>query len=109
MGKPAILLHTTDGGANWERIPLSSKLPGELGASWGLEEFGVRGVLWGTLFVLSTEARSLPSHGALTWQLQWPPCGKCARRCGGLPAHAANARCSPAQRRHTRVLIAFHA
>lgn len=28
MGKPAILLHTTDGGANWERVPLSSKLPG---------------------------------------------------------------------------------
>ena len=27
-GKPAILLHTTDGGKNWERIPLSSKLPG---------------------------------------------------------------------------------
>ncbi len=29
VGKPAILLHTTDGGKNWERIPLSSKLPGE--------------------------------------------------------------------------------
>ena len=28
VGKPAILLHTTDGGANWERIPLSAKLPG---------------------------------------------------------------------------------
>ena len=28
MGKPAILLHTTDGGANWERVPLSAKLPG---------------------------------------------------------------------------------
>lgn len=28
MGKPAILLHTTDGGDNWERIPLSAKLPG---------------------------------------------------------------------------------
>jgi len=27
-GKPAILLHTSDGGKNWERIPLSSKLPG---------------------------------------------------------------------------------
>ena len=27
-GKPAILLHTTDGGASWERVPLSSKLPG---------------------------------------------------------------------------------
>lgn len=23
MGKPAILLHTTDGGKSWERIPLS--------------------------------------------------------------------------------------
>lgn len=28
MGKPAILLHTSDGGKNWERIPLSAKLPG---------------------------------------------------------------------------------
>lgn len=28
VGKPAILLHTTDGGKNWERIPLSAKLPG---------------------------------------------------------------------------------
>jgi len=28
VGKPAILLHTADGGANWERVPLSAKLPG---------------------------------------------------------------------------------
>ncbi len=28
MGKPNILIHTTDGGKNWERVPLSSKLPG---------------------------------------------------------------------------------
>ena len=28
MGKPAILLHTKDGGSNWERVPLSAKLPG---------------------------------------------------------------------------------
>ncbi len=28
VGKPAILLHTNDGGTNWERIPLSAKLPG---------------------------------------------------------------------------------
>lgn len=28
VGKPAILLHTGDGGKNWERIPLSNKLPG---------------------------------------------------------------------------------
>ena len=28
MGKPAILLHTTDGGKSWERIALSDKLPG---------------------------------------------------------------------------------
>jgi hypothetical protein len=28
VGKPAILLHTSDGGKNWERIPLSNKLPG---------------------------------------------------------------------------------
>ncbi len=27
-GKPAILLHTTDSGENWERVPLSAKLPG---------------------------------------------------------------------------------
>ena len=28
VGKPAILLHTNDGGDNWERVPLSAKLPG---------------------------------------------------------------------------------
>ncbi len=28
VGRPAILLHTTDGGTNWERVPLSAKLPG---------------------------------------------------------------------------------
>jgi photosystem II stability/assembly factor-like uncharacterized protein len=28
VGKPAILLHTGDGGKSWERIPLSAKLPG---------------------------------------------------------------------------------
>ena len=28
MGKPAILLHSSDSGATWERIPLSAKLPG---------------------------------------------------------------------------------
>ena len=28
VGKPAILLHTKDGGSNWERVPLSAKLPG---------------------------------------------------------------------------------
>ena len=29
IGKPPILLHTKDKGQNWERIPLSPKLPGE--------------------------------------------------------------------------------
>ena len=29
MGKPAILLHTTDGGNSWERVALSDKLPGD--------------------------------------------------------------------------------
>jgi len=29
LGKPPILLHTTDEGKSWERIPLSPKLPGE--------------------------------------------------------------------------------
>jgi hypothetical protein len=33
VGKPAILLHTTDGGKNWERVPLSAKLPGVLRVS----------------------------------------------------------------------------
>ena len=30
IGKPAILLHSKDGGKNWERVPLSPKLPGKL-------------------------------------------------------------------------------
>ena len=29
LGKPPLLLHTTDEGKTWERIPLSPKLPGE--------------------------------------------------------------------------------
>jgi len=29
IGKPSILLHSKDGGKNWERVPLSPKLPGE--------------------------------------------------------------------------------
>ena len=33
-GKPAILLHTTDAGENWERVPLSAKLPGNPILSW---------------------------------------------------------------------------
>jgi len=29
IGKPAIMLHTRDGGKQFERIPLSPKLPGD--------------------------------------------------------------------------------
>lgn len=29
LGKPTLMLHTTDSGKTWERIPLSPKLPGE--------------------------------------------------------------------------------
>jgi len=29
IGKPPVLLHTTDAGKSWERVPLSPKLPGE--------------------------------------------------------------------------------
>lgn len=30
VGKPAILLYTSDAGESWERIPLSSQLPGDI-------------------------------------------------------------------------------
>lgn len=30
VGKPAILLYTSDAGDTWERIPLSSQLPGDM-------------------------------------------------------------------------------
>lgn len=30
VGKPAILLYTSDAGESWERIPLSSQLPGDM-------------------------------------------------------------------------------
>lgn len=30
VGKPAILLHTSDAGESWERIPLSAELPGDM-------------------------------------------------------------------------------
>lgn len=29
IGKPSLLLHTSDSGKSWERVPLSAKLPGE--------------------------------------------------------------------------------
>ena len=29
LGRPAIILHTTDAGKSWEKIPLSPKLPGD--------------------------------------------------------------------------------
>lgn len=29
VGKPAIVLHTENGGKTWQRIPLSAKLPGK--------------------------------------------------------------------------------
>lgn len=30
VGKPAILLYTSDAGESWERIPLSAQLPGDM-------------------------------------------------------------------------------
>lgn len=30
VGKPSILLYTSDAGETWERIPLSSQLPGDI-------------------------------------------------------------------------------
>ena len=30
IGKPAILLYTADAGESWDRIPLSSQLPGDM-------------------------------------------------------------------------------
>lgn len=30
VGKPAILLHTSNAGESWERIPLSAQLPGDM-------------------------------------------------------------------------------
>ena len=30
VGKPAILLYTSDAGDSWERIPLSAELPGDM-------------------------------------------------------------------------------
>lgn len=30
VGKPAILLYTSDAGESWERIPLSAQLPGDI-------------------------------------------------------------------------------
>lgn len=36
VGKPAILLHTSDGGDSWERIPLSAELPGDMVRTYSL-------------------------------------------------------------------------
>jgi hypothetical protein len=47
IGKPAILLHSKDAGKNWERVPLSPKLPGAI--------ILVRGVL--LLFVAPERCR----------------------------------------------------
>lgn len=42
IGKPAILLYTSDAGENWKRVPLSSQLPGDM----------VRNLFWIQLVVL---------------------------------------------------------
>lgn len=34
VGKPAILLYTPDAGNSWERIPLSTQLPGNMVSSY---------------------------------------------------------------------------
>jgi hypothetical protein len=54
VGKPAILLHTGDGGKSWERIPLSAKLPGE------------------------APAGSSSSSSSWTWTAQWGLCSACS-------------------------------
>lgn len=36
VGKPAILLYTSDAGESWERIPLSAQLPGDMVSSLSL-------------------------------------------------------------------------
>jgi photosystem II stability/assembly factor-like uncharacterized protein len=59
VGKPAILLHTGDGGKNWERIPLSNKLPGgaRAGRGRGGARPGVAGCGW--VWVLRRRAPEL--------------------------------------------------
>ena len=39
VGKPAILLHTTDGGKSWERVPVSGE-EGSVGWAGGMAELG---------------------------------------------------------------------
>lgn len=34
VGKPSILLYTSDSGDSWERIPLSAQLPGDIVCSF---------------------------------------------------------------------------
>ena len=57
VGKPAILLHTTNGGKEWERVPLSAKLPGDPVFVYGID--GKPGCA-----EMATSEVGMPSHAA---------------------------------------------
>ena len=60
VGKPAILLYTSDAGENWKRIPLSSQLPGDIVS---MEASGKM-----TLIILRSiiDLYAFKTHGTLT-------------------------------------------
>ena len=62
MGKPAILLHTTDGGKSWERVALSDKLPGDPVLITAVE--GKDGQVCGPAVLSVCDLRSLPFAGS---------------------------------------------
>eukprot|EP00472_Partenskyella_glossopodia_P007865 CAMPEP_0197521652 /NCGR_PEP_ID=MMETSP1318-20131121/6915_1 /TAXON_ID=552666 /ORGANISM="Partenskyella glossopodia, Strain RCC365" /LENGTH=457 /DNA_ID=CAMNT_0043073735 /DNA_START=31 /DNA_END=1404 /DNA_ORIENTATION=- len=63
VGKPAIMVHSTDGGATWDRVPFSSKLPGDFLSVAALDDGGAE-------IITSAGAIYRTSNAGKNWKAQ---------------------------------------